>query len=387
MDESSALKVGGVQLSIEMSLFLAACFAALIAVFGRPGSVSGAAFVFAILGLVPWVFVVRGRQLSQLLFVAMTLIPAAVIVIVIGNPGGLFPAMIAVVWITRRSSRAVISTGVVAAIGMTIACALLRPSDFEGEIYFLGGIGVSWLAGMLLRRQAILVDEIREAAERESQHAAIEERARIAREVHDVIAHSLTVTILNVTGARRALTNDPERAAAALERAEAVGRESLDSIRQVVGLLREPTGMPDVCDNNSENPLPQLSDIPTLVSQFRDGGMIVHASIDVDDVEAGAMTSLAAFRLLQEAMTNSLQHAPGAPVTLKIGFERNEPAIRIEVENPIGETPPQSRPGLGLIGMAERVRTAGGSIRIGPTTRDTWLVDANLPIHLVKEPL
>ncbi len=387
MDDSSALKVGGVQLSIEMSLFIAACVAAVIAVVGKPGSVSVGAFVFAVLGLVPWVLEVRGRRLNQMLFLAMTIIPAAVLVIVVGNPGGLFPAMIAVVWITRRSSRAVVTIGVVAAVGMTIACSLLRPSEFEGEIYFLGGIGVSWLAGMLLRRQATLVEEIREAAERERQHAAVEERTRIAREVHDVIAHSLTVTILNVTGARRALTNDPQRAAAALERAEAIGRESLDSIRQVVGLLRDPNGVAKVFENYEEAPLPQISDIPTLIAQFRDGGMKVDAVFEVGDVDVGAMTSLAAFRLLQEAMTNALQHAPGKPVSLKVVFNRCDAAIHVEVENQMGESMPQRRPGLGLIGMAERVRTAGGSIKIGPTAEDTWLVVADLPVNLVKEPL
>ena len=387
MADCSALRLGGVRLSMEMLMLIAACGAALIAIFGEPNAFSLSTVVFAVLGIAPWVFESRGRQLGQTLFVAMTMIPAAVIVIINGNPGGLFPVMIAVVWITRRSTRLVVAVALGIAFAMTIGCALFRPREFEGAIYFLGGIGVAWLAGVLLRRQAVLVDEIRDAADRERQHAAVEERTRIAREVHDVIAHSLTVTILNVTGARRVLASDPQRAAAALERAEVVGRESLDSIRQVVGLLREPTPVSTLQDRNEEAPLPQFSDVASLVARYRDGGMKVDASIEVDEVMASPMTSLTAFRLLQEAMTNALQHAPGSQVALKVSFVRSETAIRIEVENPLNEAVSQRRPGLGLIGMTERVRAAGGSIKIGPTAGGTWLIVAELPLNRVKSSL
>jgi signal transduction histidine kinase len=371
---------------------IAAGGAALIAIFAENDTVTWITVVFALAGLIPWALEAGGIKVGPLLFVAMTMIPAAVIVLADANPGGMFPALIAVVAIThRRSSQRVVALSLVAAVGMAVGCGLLQPAEFEGTIYFLGGIGVAWLSGVLLHRQETLVTELREATERERRHAAAEERTRIAREVHDVIAHSLTVTLLHVTGARRALTNDPQRAATALERAEDIGRESLDSIRQVVGLLRTGEAAPTTSTPTDTTPLPQVSDIPSLVAQYRDAGLKVDASIELEDVTACAMTSLTAFRVVQEAMTNTLQHAPGAPVWLSVRPDEERAAIRMTVENPMRDATPRrrsgSRQGLGLTGMTERVRTAGGSIEVGPTPRGTWLVSAELPLEFAREPL
>lgn len=364
---------------------MAAGVAALIAIFGEDDPVTWITVVFALAGLVPWLLEARGVRLDPWLFVALTMAPAAVVVLFDRNPGGLFPAYLAVVWITRRrSSRAVVAVGLAAAAGMTIGWDIVQPSGFEGTIYFLGGIGVSWLAGVLLHRQEALVAEVRGATERERRHAAVEERARIAREVHDVIAHSLTVTLLHVTGARRAISSDPQRAAAALERAEAIGRESLDSIRQVVGLLRDPDAERVASERLDDAPLPHVSDIETLVAQYRDAGLQVEASCDLGGVTAGAMTSLTAFRLVQEAMTNSLRHAPGAPLSLRVHVDAARSILCLTAENPIRESVPRGRngahEGLGLMGMAERVRAAGGSIEVGPTSSGTWRIVVELPL-------
>lgn len=371
---------------------VAAGVAALIAIFGDDDPVTWITVAFALVGLVPWVLEARGVRLDPFLFVVMSMLPAAVVVIVDRNPGGLFPVLIAVVWITQRgSSRSVVAFGLAAAAGMTIGCSFVQPSGYEGTVYFLAGIAVSWFAGMLLNRQEALLVELREAAERERGHAAVEERARIAREVHDVIAHSLTVTLLHVAGARRAMASDPQRAATALERAEVVGRESLDSIRQVVGLLRDPDAQRAASDRFDESPLPDISDLQALVAQYRDAGLRVEASCDLGGATAGAMTSLTAFRLVQEAMTNALQHAPGAPFSLRVHVDEERSVIRLTAENPLRESGPRgrddSRHGLGLMGMTERVRAAGGSVEIGPTSSGTWRIAAELPLDLAREPL
>ena len=390
MNDSPTRRLGGARLSTTLAMSLAAGGAALIAIFGDADPITWITVVFAVVGLAPWVLEARGVRLEPLLFVVMTMLPAAVIVLLDGNPGGLFPVLITVVRITHhRRGRGVVAIGLLTAVGMTIGCTLVQPGEYEGTVYFLGGIGVAWLAGVLLRRQETLVAELRDATERERAHAAVEERTRIAREVHDVIAHSLTVTLLHVTGARRAMASDPQRAAAALERAEAVGRESLDSIRQVVGLLRNPDAQHAASDRVEAAPLPHVSDIPALVAQYRDAGLQVEASCDIDHVAAGAMTSLTAFRLAQEAMTNSLQHAPGVPLSLHVQLDEDRSAIRLTAENPLSETVPRGRNdqrhGLGLVGMAERVRAAGGSIEVGPTSEGTWRVVAELPLDLARE--
>lgn len=383
-------RLAGVLPSTTLVMSMAAGFAALIAIFGENDPVTWITVVFALVGLVPWALEVRGVRVEPLLFVAMTMLPAAAVVLLDSNPGGLFPAYIAVVWITRRGgSRTVVAVGLAAAVGMTIGCSFVQPSGYGGTVYFLGGVGVAWLAGALLHRQQMLVSELREAAERERSHAATEERTRIAREVHDVIAHSLTVTLLHVTGARRAMASDPQRAAAALERAEEVGRESLDSIRQVVGLLRDPGAQRVASERLDEAPLPDIFDIPSLVDQYREAGLQVDASCDIDGVMPGVMTSLTAFRLVQEAMTNSLRHAPGTPLSLRVHVDENRSVICLSAENSLHESVSRAgndgRGGLGLLGMAERVRAAGGSFEVGPTSSGTWRVTAELPLDLAKE--
>jgi signal transduction histidine kinase len=369
---------------------MAAGVAALIAILGHDDPVTWITVVFALVGLVPWVLELRRVRVDPMLFVAMTMLPAAAVVLLDRNPGGLFPAYLAIVWITRRGSpRAVVAAAVAAVVGMAIGYGLAAPEETEGTIYFLGGIGVAWLGGVLLHRQEMLVAELREATERERGRAAVEERTRIAREVHDVVAHSLTITLLHVTGARRAMASDPHRAAAALEQAETVGRESLDSIRQIVGLLRDSDGQRGASGRRGDAPLPDVSDIPSLVAQYRDAGLHVEASCDLDDVSTGAMTSLTVFRLVQEAMTNSLRHAPGSPLSLDIRVDEDRSVICLTAENPVRETVPRgsndSDDGLGLVGMAERVRAAGGSIEVGPTSTGTWRVAVELPFDLARE--
>lgn len=384
------------RLSTTVVMSIAATCAALIAIFGDKTSFSWATVAFAFVGLVPWALESGGVAVPAPAFYAISMSSAAGIVLVDRNPGGMFPAMIAVVWLTR-CARSTLMTALpaVTAAALAVGIALLEGTTHEtGAIYFTGGAGVGFLAGLMIRRQEQLVDELRTARVRETEHAAADERTRIAREVHDVVAHSLTVTMLHVTGARRALYHDPERAAEALERAETVGRESLDSIRQVVGLLRcneeaasDISGGADRHDGHAHAaPLPQLADIPALVEQYRDAGMRVSAELRLDDIAADGTTSLTAFRVVQEALSNVLQHSPGAPVELRVATDGQGTVLRITAENPTTDHPdhperPGRRSGLGLRGMRERVRAAGGSVEAGLTDRQTWLIDAALPLR------
>ena len=288
--------------------------------------------------------------------------------------------MLVVVSITRSAANRWFSIAALA-LGASIIITLAvieRTAHETGAVYFIGGLGVAWLAGTMLRRQEVLLAQLGAAHALRSEHAAATERTRIAREVHDVVAHSLTVTMLHVTGARRALATDPGRAAEALERAETVGRDSLDSIRQIVGLLRSDAG-----EGSPNAPLPVIGDIPALVDQYREAGLAVAADLQLDGVTTDPTTSLAAFRVVQEALSNVLQHAPGAPVDLRVARDCGR-VLRIVAENPTTAPPAAARAeriGLGLRGMTERVRAAGGSVEVGATDRQTWRLDAELPLR------
>ena len=378
------------RLSTTTVMAIAAGAAALVAMFGAEGSFTMTTVTFALAGLVPWALVAGGVRVPPAVFLAMTMAPAAVIVLVDRNPGGVFPIMVTVVWIARSVAPGVLTALTVGAgAAVIVALAVLERTAHEtGTVYFLGGLGIATLAGSMLRRQEVLLARLSDANARHAAHAVVEERTRIAREVHDVVAHSLTVTMLHVTGARRALEKDPDRAAEALDRAESVGRDSLESIRRIVGLLRtadDGAGAP--------TPLPELTDIPALVDQYRVAGMCVTERVHLEGVVADATTSLTAFRVVQEALANALQHAPGAPVRLDVVGDPAEAVLRIVAENPTGGRPAGrgDRAGLGLRGMAERVRAAGGTIRTGTVEADgadpvgspVWRVEALLPIRAV----
>ena len=228
-------------LSTTLLLSLAAVGAALVAIFGEKHGFSYRFVVYALLGLVPWALVAGGVRLRPATFALLGLPPGIVAVAVAHNTGGMFPLLMVLVWLTH-SPRATISVLVtVAAMMAAITTVCVQAgADESGIIFFTAGMGIAWMSGALLRRQETLTAQIQAMRDVQVAEMAATERARIARDVHDVVAHSLTVVLLNLTGARRALATQPERADEALARAEAVGRDSLDSIRHVMGILRAP---------------------------------------------------------------------------------------------------------------------------------------------------
>ncbi len=195
-----------------------------------------------------------------------------------------------------------------------------------------------------------------------------EERARIAGEVHDVIGHALTVSLLHIGSARLALDENPQEARRALSEAERLTRESLEEVRATVGLMR--TDRPD-----DRTPLPGSDDLPALVESFRRAGSEVELYVDDHLGTLGATRGLAAYRIVQEALTNATRHAPGQPVVVRIG-PSNE-ATTVTVRN---DGPPVvlAAPGAGLRGMRERAESVGGRLTAGPTDGG-WLVEAVLP--------
>jgi signal transduction histidine kinase len=235
---------------------------------------------------------------------------------------------------------------------------------------------VSWAIGttcmtfavLVLRRQRRLVAELRAAQAGLADRARTEERTRIARELHDVIAHSLTVTLLHIAGARMTVRFDPADADRALAEAERLGRASLDEVRATVGLLRTPAEPGDAA------PLPGLAAVPDLVERFRAAGAPVALTVDGDPAGVPATTGLAVYRVVQESLTNAAKHAPGAPVDVRVGC--GDGAVEVVVDS-AGR--PGTGHGLGLDGMRERAASLGGTLTAGPGGPG-WRVRAELPL-------
>jgi signal transduction histidine kinase len=229
---------------------------------------------------------------------------------------------------------------------------------------------------------AVLVRSERGRVEAARGHAVAEERLRIAGDLHDLVGHGLSAVAVQSSAARVALDAGDEQAArAALTAVESTSRTAMREMRQLLGVLR------DRSSNVSETdaPPPGLADIVTLVGNVRAGGVAVTANVPPGIGQVPAAVQLCAYRVVREALTNAVKHAPGAIVTVRVTCEQG--TLRVLVDSSGGIQPQQDAEGggLGLAGIRARVAAAGGQSRIGPTANG-WRVDADLPLRPTGTP-
>lgn len=249
------------------------------------------------------------------------------------------------------------------------------PDSFSNWLGWFLGVTAAAVGGWIWRRQHALVTELSAAQEGLAERATLAERQRIAREVHDVLAHSLTVTLLHLTGARMAVRSDPEEAVEALLEAERVGRQSLEDVRRTVGLLAPAGG------DATSPPLPGIDDLPGLVAGYADAGVAVHLDVDGDPEVVSAATGLCLYRIAQESLANASRHAPGSPVEVRLCISpdravlqvRNAGSASTDGNGNLGAG------GRGIPGMRERVAAVGGLLSAGDDAGD-WLVEAAVPL-------
>ncbi len=307
-----------------------------------------------VLGLVYW--------LSVSFFVTIDFAPFIVVVLIGEMASTIGP----------RFGAAVLAGGLVVLILLTV----LNHFALEGQVIWAFAFGIGWLGGTAYRSQLVIATELAKAQTQLAEKAAEDERHRLARDIHDLIAHSLAVTMLQLSGARLALdAGDTDEAVAALADAEAAGRAAMAEIHRTVGLLG-PGG--------EEPPTPSAADLPELIEGFRRAGLEVRLDVSGELGEVPLAAGLATYRVVQESLSNAVQHAPGAPVTVGVRVEHRDVAIR--VANPIvpGQTMDGGRgdrgggAGQGLKGMAERAQLLGGSAWAG-NGDGTWKVEAHIP--------
>ncbi len=247
----------------------------------------------------------------------------------------------------------------------------------DSVVLYLGFVAGACLIGYLMRTQRLLVAEQIQVQETLAEHAAADERRRIAREVHDVIAHSLSVTLLHVTGARRALQQDRDvdDAVEALEQAEQLGRQAMADIRRTVGLLDSgPKKAGQIA------PEPGIDDIAVLVGNFERAGLAVTLSADGPTQRVSAAVGLAVYRITQESLANIAKHAPDAKSAVALSISPESARLAITNRLPAAVVATPSSEGRGLRGMRQRVELLGGTIDAGPTP-DGWSVCAEIPLQ------
>jgi signal transduction histidine kinase len=228
-----------------------------------------------------------------------------------------------------------------------------------------------WLAGVFVRdrRQAASLAARSAALERQAEQAAAAERARIARELHDIVAHHLSVVVLHAAGARASGGADLQT----LEEIEYSGRQALTETRRLFGVLRDPD------EESGRAPQPGIGELPALVGSLRAAGLEVRLAIDGDHEALSSAVNVSAYRIVQEALTNVLKHA--GPARAEVMVDCTDIAVTIEVtdDGPGNPAPPAGSGGQGLPGMRERVALFGGELRAGPRPGGGFTVSAWLP--------
>ena len=283
--------------------------------------------------------------------------------------------------------------------GLFVAARIKYPHDpMQPQEYVVNyaSFAFAWFLGVLQRNRREHTAKLEElnrqlADERESRArwAVAEERSRIARELHDVIAHAVSVMVVQAGAARRIVQTRPDQAQNAMTSIESTGRQALTEMRRLVGVLRrsdEPTSL---------DPQPRLADVVTLVEQAREAGLEVELHVRGEPRPLPAGIDLSAYRIVQEALTNIRKHAAQASAEVRVAY--GSLALEVEVVDdgpgPVhgpaldegpgrnGDAGPGERPGHGLIGMRERVALFGGKLEVGPQPGGGFRVAARLPLE------
>ena len=387
-----------------------ALIALVVAAFGAAGALArhrggdtavAAAAIEAAMGLILYL----RRRFPVSVLAAMAGLVAGLAAVGASWLGGAFiPVLIsaysAAVYGAKRLANALAAATVVVLLGLGIPATLGVTSLRSDAVRVLLAACGAWLVGFVIRGQfaaraahlEVLAERAQLAAAREqdeARRATVAERLRIARELHDIVAHHLSVVVIQAQGAQRVMGRDPDRALAAMSEVEQSGRTALEEMRSLLGLLRsgEPTedrGEPEIDVSQTRTPRPGLADISALAVQLRAAGLpvTVHTVGEAGNIREDV--GLTGYRIVQEALTNVVKHAgPGAAATVTLTFGA---ALDIEVADDGRGAAASLDAGLpgaghGLAGMRERVAMLNGKLAAGPRPGGGYRVHAIIPLE------
>ncbi|HYZ29551.1 MAG TPA: histidine kinase [Thermoleophilaceae bacterium] len=249
---------------------------------------------------------------------------------------------------------------------------------WAGAFFLILAVG-AWLAGVVVRGRGETAALTARAAalEREAEIASAEERSRVARDLHDIVSHNLSVVVVQAAGARaRAETREVDPGT--LEKIERSGREALVEMRRLLGVMREDHG----ADKAALQPNPGLGELPALADRVRGAGVAVDLRVETGSNGVPPAIDLSAYRIVQEALTNTLKHA-GVDARARVVVKREGEALLVEVADDGGVGTGDAMPdggGHGLVGMHERALLLGGQLEAGPRPGGGFIVTARLPL-------
>jgi signal transduction histidine kinase len=273
-------------------------------------------------------------------------------------------------------AEAVLWAGVGVAFGRGLAGSSVVLAALVTGVLWFAGNGVRYQRGY---NQAVAAEQERERREEveKAGQAVREERVRIARELHDVVAHSLTVMTVQAGVARR-VTQSPERASGILESIETTGRVAQGELRLILGLLRD-----DEHEEPGLAPAPNLGGLPALAEEVRAAGVPVELRVAGVKPAVSPALELSLYRVIQEALTNAVKHAAGARTMIDLSYGAREIRVDVVSERPSGATGAAvtgAGGGHGILGMRERVSAFGGTLDAGPVDGAGFRVSARVPV-------
>jgi signal transduction histidine kinase len=335
--------------------------------------------VFAAVAFFPFLLDCTSLTVSWLRTIPISLFPVPVLIGVsyfVFHPTNIDFAPFVLVFMSAELASRTVEKPALAFGAPLASIALMIGADvsgrFQGALIWVIGITFGWFGGYLVSMVERRSQALRLAQAGLAEKAAADERSRIAREVHDVIAHSMSVTMLHITAARMALEkHKPDEALDALQEAERQGRSSMSDIRRTVGLLGPDGGA-------SAQPMPGATDLPKLVNDFRGAGLAVDLRMDGDFRALNPAAGLSLYRIVQESLTNVAKHCPGAETSVLLVMDDEK--IHLTVRNASGNGTASSGDGsgIGLRGMIERATVLDGDLFAGPSG-DGWLVELTAP--------
>ncbi|MFI5840450.1 sensor histidine kinase [Catenuloplanes sp. NPDC051500] len=251
-----------------------------------------------------------------------------------------------------------------------ILSQLLLNALYFGFAYYLGD--QAWIAAHDRHLLVMRAEELRRSQEKEAERAVLSERVRIARELHDVVAHHVAVMGVQAAAARRVLEKDVGKARTALSAVEQEARTAVDELRRMLGVLRATDA------EATTRPVHGIGDLPALLESSRQAGLRIEHGVYGDPVDVPESVSVAAYRIVQEALTNTLKHAGPVAVDVRIRYLSRELEIDVTDEGRTASTP--NTRGMGLIGMRERLAAHEGVLETGPREAGGFRVRARFPL-------
>jgi len=276
-----------------------------------------------------------------------------------------------------RSAQLVLGVAALA----TVSALMLDSDPVDALVIPFVVLVPAWLLGDVVRTRRIEALR-READDRRAQHdlelelraAAAEERRRVSRELHDIIAHTVSVMVVQAGAARKVVGRSPERADGALAAVEATGREAMAELRQLLGALGGADAPAGVA------PQPGVAELAALVERVRQAGLAARIEVDGDTQPLPAPVDVAAYRIVQEALTNALRYAGGARTVVHLWYEPSQLRIEVSDDGPSTSATSGQGTGRGLVGMIERAKLIGGRLEAGPRPAGGFTVRAWLPL-------